>query len=191
MTWKTPPSLKWLIVKRSRLSGALQKLNAEQEALKREFDDLEARSAKLRRKLEVLDEVFELHDIRIDPTEIQPVTPSTGIKIFRQGEMSRQIFRALSAQNGWQTTSEIVQRMIPQVKPVEGVTHDLVQRAVRRRLRSLFRQGRVERRCAVKADGRHDGLGQSMWRLPGCDGASIHASGSSFVDERSSNGSFI
>src|SRR6185437_13400282 len=34
MTWRTPPALKWLITKRSRLSGALLKLDDERAKLR-------------------------------------------------------------------------------------------------------------------------------------------------------------
>jgi hypothetical protein len=93
MTWRTPPSLKWLIVKRSRLSGEIQKLDAECAVLKEQFDRLEDRANKLRRHLSSLDHTFQLHEIQVEPTELAIVVPHWNQRIFPHGQMSRHIHR--------------------------------------------------------------------------------------------------
>jgi hypothetical protein len=69
MTWRTPPSLKWLIVKRSRISGLIRRFSDERVELSARLDRINQPTARLERQLQALDVTFELHDIQIEPTD--------------------------------------------------------------------------------------------------------------------------
>jgi hypothetical protein len=89
MTWRTPPSLKWLIVKRSRTSGLVSRLIEEREALSVRLERVTQLVSRLERQLQALDVTFELHDIQIEPTDIAPVVPHKAVKLLPFGQMSR------------------------------------------------------------------------------------------------------
>jgi len=114
MTWRTPPSLKWLIVKRSRLSGQLERLAPDLESTKDQFEQLSARLARLRKQLEALDQTLLLHDIQIGPTGIEPVVPHRRQRLFPNGQLGCHI-RCLLAErkhNEWVPTKEITRSIM-------------------------------------------------------------------------------
>ena len=94
MTWRTPSSLKWLITKRSRLSGALLKLDDERSKLSDRIRSLDRRAGVLREQLSALDQTFGLHEISMEPTTIRPVRPHTGARrrLLPHGQLSRIMF---------------------------------------------------------------------------------------------------
>lgn len=71
MTYKIPPSLKWLIDKHARISGKVAKLKkrlASVEDLVLELNDLE-------KQLLSVEEMLKIHDIQIDISLIKPRRP--------------------------------------------------------------------------------------------------------------------
>lgn len=167
MAWRTPPSLKWLIVKRSRLSGEIQKLDAECAVLKEQFERLEDRANKLRQHLCSLDHTFQLHEVQVEPTELAIIVPHWNQRIFPHGQMSRHIRRILATNEGWASTTEVTLKIIQcsKVAVEDEETYTYVHVAVRKRLRSMLKKGEV-RRLEGPTRGRcYDGSNQSMWQL--------------------------
>jgi hypothetical protein len=166
MTWKTPSSLKWLIVRRSRLSGMLEKLEPKHTALKEQFELIDARVNKLRQQLSALDQTFQLHEIQIDPTGLRPVVPHDHRRLVPHGQMSRQIRSILINRHDWVSTAEIAQRIIHQLNAkVNDDAYAYVHIAVRRRLRGMLREGQVQRIQGTPKGRCYDGSNQSLWRL--------------------------
>jgi len=166
MTWRTPPSLKWLIVKRSRISGRIEKLAEEQDSLVARLDHLKGLISRLRGQLRALDETFGLHDIQIEPTEIAPVTPHQEAMVLPFGQMSRILLGTMRKHGTWVTTTVLTYEVLARV-PDGAPSHDekYVRRAVRRRLGTLLREGRVERLLDNPLS--HDGSSEALWRVPG------------------------
>jgi len=168
MTWRTPPSLKWLIVKRSRLSGQLERLAPELEAAKDKFEQMSARVERLKKQLEALDQTFLLHDIQIDPTEIESVVPQRRQRLLPPGQLGRNI-RGLLAERKhgqWVATEEITREVMERLglSVVDGV-YQPVRKAVRNRLHSLMNAGELERIIGAPTNNETDHGNQSLWRL--------------------------
>jgi chromosome segregation ATPase len=167
MTWKTPPSLKWLIVKRSRLSGEVQNLEAERATLKEQVQQIENRLTRLNSLLGSLDHTFQLHEIQINPTEIATVVPQKNKRILPPGQMSRQIRRILASHDGWASTTEVTHKIIHYSKILveDEEVYEYIHVAVRKRLRSMLAKGEVQRMEGPTKGRCYDGSNQSTWRL--------------------------
>jgi hypothetical protein len=167
MTWKTPSSLKWLIVKRSRLSGEVQNLEAQRASLKEQLRQIESRLVTVGSLLSSLDQTFQLHEIQVEPTEIAPVVPQKNKRILPPGQMSRQIRRILASHEGWASTAEITIKIIQysNISVKDEDTYEYVHIAVRKRLRSMFAKSEVQRMEGSTKGRCYDGSNQSTWRL--------------------------
>lgn len=121
--------------------------------------------SKLERQLQALDVTFELHDIQIEPTEIAPVVPHKAIRLLPFGHMSRVMLRAMRKHGAWVPTTVLAIEVCA-CMPDGGQSYDetYIRRAVRRRLRTLLREGRVERLLDNALS--HDGLSEALWRIP-------------------------
>ncbi|ULU24381.1 hypothetical protein [Dyella terrae] len=168
MNWRTPPSLKWLIVKRSRLSGQLERLAPDLESAKDEFEQLSARVERLKKQLEALDQTFLLHDIQIDPTGIEPVVPHRRQRLLPQGQLGRHIRRLLAERkhSEWVATEEITRAIMEHLGLSEvGGIYQATRKAVRNRLHSLMSAGELERIIGSPTNNETDRGNQSLWRL--------------------------
>lgn len=175
MSWRTPSSLKWLIIKRSRLSGELERLLPKLDSLKGEYEQMEATVNELRDQLAALDQTFLLHDIQIDPRGIEPVIPHRHPRLFPNGHMGRHIRRILAEREHgeWTTTPEIARKImehlsISETDGADGLYRS-VRRAVRNRLQSLMQAGEVERIIGATTNKNAPGEDQSRWRLTRLD----------------------
>jgi hypothetical protein len=167
MTWKTPPSLKWLIVQRSRLSGEVQNLEAQRTSLKEQLQQIENRLVTVSSLLSSLDHTFQLHEIQIEPTEIATVVPQKNKRLLPPGQMSRQIRRILACHDGWASTAEITIKIIQysNISVKDEETYEYVHIAVRKRLRSMLAKSEVQRMEGSTKGRCYDGSNQSTWRL--------------------------
>lgn len=171
MTWRTPSALKWLITKRSRLSGALLKLNDERAKLRNEIRALDCRAEKLHDQLAALDQTFALHEISMDPKVVRPVRPHTRARLLPHGQLNRITLAELRLADDWLSTSEMVARILNHLPEQEQLPLEHVRYCIRMRLGALARKGLLDRRNdGVSAVGTHDGNSESHWRL-----ASMHA----------------
>jgi hypothetical protein len=122
-----------LIVKRSRISGLIEKLTNERVALVARLEHMDGLLPKLHRQLQSLDDTFGLHAIQIEPTEIAPIRPQEKAKILPLGQMSRILLKVMRLQGSWVTTSVLI-RAVLGVVPDDGPEFDerYINRAVRR-----------------------------------------------------------
>jgi hypothetical protein len=165
MTWRTPPSLKWLIVKHSRLQGELVLLECQATALDIQVAEQKQRIEDARQNLLAIERALTLHEIQVEPDEIARVVPHANKQLYEHGDLTRKIYAALRITEGWMSTADVVEHAtgfrygICDSKFYEGL-----RRTFRRRLRALAARGCVERqlhpgRTAKKPN-------QSLWRLP-------------------------
>ena len=174
MTWRTPPALKWLITKRSRLSGALLKLDDERAKLRDKIASLDGRAGALRKQLAALDETIGLHEIPMDPEDIRPVRPHARAWLLPHGQLSRIIFAELRAAGDWLSTTEMVARILWHLPERERLPIEPIRHCVRKRLRTLARKGLLDRRTdGTSAIGVHDGSSEAYWRLTSARGSSF------------------
>ncbi|WP_233840940.1 hypothetical protein [Dyella sp. 2HG41-7] len=163
--WRTPSSLKWLINKRSRFSGALVKLEKTRDELVSKIQELENKASAIRSKLAALDETIRLHEIVIEPTDIRPVKPQSNTYLVPFGQLGRSILKVLREHDGWMTTNEIIRRISHLSEHFQVWDAEYVRRSVRCRLRQLATKGILERKVDASDRGRHDGVTQTLWRL--------------------------
>lgn len=180
---RTPPSLKWLLDRRARLAGEIEKLRksypenlAEAEKICEQGRKLLDQGTKkvasiewmFNRKLEMLtadltaiDHTLRLHEIQISPDLIPSIWPH-GEHFLPYGDLTRAIYDCLkSAEGVAQSTSNVaiyvasrIGREIP-----DGVFVEL-RYSVRHRLKKLCSQGKV-----IRTNTPQKGL-EARWRLP-------------------------
>jgi hypothetical protein len=166
MTWRTPPSLKWLIKNRSRLSGRIEQLQSTQALLKEQVGLIEVRINKFKQQLSALDQTFQLHEIQVDPTGLRSIVPWRNKRLVPHGEMTRQILRMLRHHEGWASTSQIASKIAERVSTsLDKETSNYIHIVVRRRLRRMASNGQLQRIVGAQKGRCYDGSNQSLWRL--------------------------
>ena len=131
MTWRTPPSLKWLIDKRSRLSGMVEQLESRQAFLKEQFELIDVDINKLRQQLSSLDQTFLLHEIQVDPNGLRTIVPHRNLRLVPHGQMTRAICRILRHHEGWASTTQIAEKIAEQLSiPMDKETSAYIHIAV-------------------------------------------------------------
>lgn len=106
MNCRTPSSLNWLIVKRSRIAGSIAKAESRKRALFAYAAEIEGRCEMLRRDLGAIDHSIGLHELAIDPTLIPPA--GTHRHFFARGALTRLVMRYLTASSPrWVSTTEL------------------------------------------------------------------------------------
>lgn len=164
MTWRTPSSLKWLIVRRSRISGALLSLDAEKKRLLDRLATVEGRATALRQHLAALDHTFQLHEIQMEPAEILPVKPQRRKRLMPPGQLGRAILSELRQAADWLPSTEILARIADRINPEES-DYQEIRKCLRRRLGTLARDGVLERRASLSEKGLYDGQGATLFRI--------------------------
>ena len=168
MTWRTPPALKWLITKRSRLSGALLKLDDERAKLRDKIVSLDCRSGALLKQLAALDETIGLHEIPVNPEDIRPVRPHTRARLLPYGQLNRIIFTELRLAGDWLSTTEVVARILRYLPERERFPLEPIRHCVRKRLRALASKGLLDRHTdGISAVGVNEDGREAYWRLTG------------------------
>jgi hypothetical protein len=94
MTMRIPPSLSWLIKKRSYVLGEL--LDAEKK-LSDHIKQEEKRIKKIKANLRSLDGTIKLHEIKLDPNVIDPTRPTFKTKFLPHGGYTKLVFEVLRA----------------------------------------------------------------------------------------------
>lgn len=148
MSWRTPSSLKWLIVKRSRLSGTVDQLTRGRAKLLEQLEDIQHRLEKVRHDLAGVDHVLGLHEIKIEPETIIPVIPHRARSLMAFGELTRLIYRALRDAGGKSTTRDIVDFILIADPKLQKLDYDYVRQKVRQRLKGMVRSGQIASQIA-------------------------------------------
>jgi hypothetical protein len=89
---RTPSSMAWLIGKRARIKGQLDRLRRIQSTLPDQIAELES-------ALKALDAVIPLHEVKVDPQVIKGCAPK-GPAIAASGELTRFLLRVLREAKG-------------------------------------------------------------------------------------------
>ena len=137
MTTRIPPSLSWLIKKRSYLLGEL--IDAEKK-LSAHIKQEEARIKKIKANLRSLDGTIKLHEIKLDPTVIEPTRPTFKNKFLPHGGYTKLVFEVLRAAHPNPVSTEhIASRLVELVG--DQVTFARAIDIIRYRMKDLSRQG--------------------------------------------------
>lgn len=163
--WRTPPALKWLIKKRSRLSGLLLRLKSERSELQARLEAIERTLPLVERDLMAIDLTLRQHEIQIEPTEIRPIRPQKRQRLVASNKLGPLILQILREHDDWLTARDLTEFVGNHVLDFESLDPRNTLERVRRRLNKLAKAGLVERQRDVADDeptyNRRDG----RWRL--------------------------
>ncbi|MDP3607790.1 MAG: hypothetical protein Q8R74_01800 [Methylophilus sp.] len=141
MTNRIPPSLNWLIDKRARISGEIEKTRRSlkrAQVLIKELEELEV-------KLKAIDTALDLHDIKIDVNLIKPIASNTYRLNIPHGDLTKSILTCIRL-NG--TNKPVAKSVIHNFVvarhfdfDADEITHAQVSLSIKRRLNCLYHKG--------------------------------------------------
>ena len=161
---RLPSSLKWLIDRRARVAGEIEKIEASLAKCRMLANEL----APLKELLASIDQTMAIHEITIEPALI-PVIKSRDVCIsLPYGELTRTILLCLRVNSGEPvSTDQITAFLVARHMDLTANSSPLsdLRESVRYRLKNLCRQGLVYRHHGEK------GGSQGLWSL---SGATLH-----------------
>ncbi len=141
---RLPSSLKWLIDRRARVAGEIEKI----EALLAKCQKLSDELIPLKELLASVDQTLALHDITVDVELIQAIK-SQEIRIsVPHGELTRAILLCLKINDGIPcSTNEVTAFVAARFANLQGETSSMpeLRESVRYRLKDLCSDGFVQR----------------------------------------------
>lgn len=167
MTWRTPSSLKWLIVRHSRQQGVLHLQERQAGKLQEQLDAALQSIAETKANLEAIERTLTLHEIPVNVAEIEAIVPQLNPRLFTFGELTRRIYKALRESGGWVTTEEVIRHVTGLDKgSADPAEYRHARSVLRDRLKKLAWSGKLERApCQVQPRPKPS-LRQTKWRLP-------------------------
>lgn len=171
---RTPPSLKWLIDKRARLLGEISKyentrseriasaekavtdathvLNYAKQRLACEQVVRPKLLEALREDLKAIDSTLALHEVQIDPEIIPPIRSQEAQKKLPYGVITRLIYQCLAYAGKHSMTTTEIAAFIAGCNNMEvaGDSFLDLRKSVRKRLKSMCADGKIERIHSAK-----------------------------------------
>ena len=181
---RTPPSLKWLLDRRARLVGELEKLQkrhpkklaAAEEVHRKAKEHLEQtkRQIALQKKrfrmrqkllsadLDAIDNTLKQHEIRISSELIQPIASQDAYKFLPFGELTRTIFEYLkcAGENPLSTTDLTISIASSIDREISDKEFTALKHSVAHRLDHLRHQGKI-----IKSNNSKRNV-EGLWKLP-------------------------
>lgn len=145
MANRIPPSLNWLIDKRARIAGEIEKTRRSLKRAQELIDELED----LEIKLKAIDTTLDLHNIKIDVNLIKPIKSKELRLNIPHGELTKSILLCIKlyGESGPVSKATIVDFVIARNFDINASKITLAQigLSVQMRLKGLYRQGYVLR----------------------------------------------
>jgi len=160
----TPPSLKWLIRKRSRAAGTIDQLEAQLAPLKDRAERIASRQARLGMQAESMQGELELRGV------VAPLHQKTWIgkraSHFPRGHLTDATCEFLSKDpKRWQPTSAIADYVITTGGGVPAEELKSAYLAIRKLLRQMVRKGYLVRTWDDGSREANGGSFEAGWRL--------------------------
>lgn len=163
---RTPPSLKWLLVRRARLLGEIERhkqaIDAAKARLQEDLNQAQLRLAFLEHELSVpmtehrmlevcqndldaIDGALKQHEIQVNTSLVRPIRSQIAERHLEHGQISRYIYRYLkSVYPSSATATEIATFIIETEKiPVDIPQYEDFRDRVRQRLKNLTYLGKI------------------------------------------------
>lgn len=155
---RLPSSLNWLIDKRARVDGELQR--AEKYLLKnqRVFEKylrMQQEVPVLRNILDSLDQILGLHEVQINPQLIPTIRGKVRKHELPHGEITKSIFRRLQMADGQPVSSNEIAEYLAQRRQDFGLPpapSKQLLRQIHQRLGCLYAEGKLERHHQLPAN---------------------------------------
>ncbi len=146
MSTRVPPSLKWLIDKRARLHGEIIKTQNSIAKAHQLIDELK----KLNETLAAIDKTLELHEIKIDVINIQPIHTKYVRLDLPHGSITNAILTCLRLYTDSNTPiykTQIVEFLIARHSELDApeTSKAQVSMSVKSALKRLYRNGVIKR----------------------------------------------
>ncbi len=158
---RTPPSMAWLIEQRRALKGQIDRKRRQIAQAQRALEDLPRELVDLEARLGHLDDVFKLHEVQVQPTQIKGKRAKRKA-LLPYGVLTKQILKALKGSDAPLLTSVIASVVAASLaEPLGWAQMTYLRRRTADRLRKLVANGTVQRHheCAV---GNYD---EGAWSL--------------------------
>lgn len=159
---RLPSSLKWLIDRRARVAGEIEKIERMLAECQRLVDDIRP----LKDLLTSIDQTLALHEISIDVSLIQPIKSQELRLNLPHGELTRGILLALKLAGGMPMSTDAVTSVVVArytELSAEPISATELRTSVRYRLKNLCAQGLVKRQRSG------NGARTPTWTLSGAD----------------------
>ncbi len=141
MANRIPPSLNWLIDKRARISGEIEKTRRSlkrAQVLIKELEDLEV-------KLNAIDTTLDMHNIKINVSLIKPIVSKSYRLNIPHGELTKSILTCIRLHGADNPVAKstihdfVVARHFD--FDADEVTHAQISLSIKRRLNCLYHDG--------------------------------------------------
>jgi hypothetical protein len=148
---KLPSSLNWLIKRRGRIDGSIQKIERYLDDHRRAFEkyqELTSELSFLRETLGSIDTTLRLHKLQIDPKNIPAINGKNYLTDLPRGELTSLIFESVGMARGQPVSSkEIVDFIVEHRKASNSqpMVRLSLSQQVTRRLNGLYQKGKLVR----------------------------------------------
>jgi hypothetical protein len=148
---KLPSSLNWLIKKRGRIDGSIQKIERYLETHRRSFEkyqELTSELSFLRETLTSIDTTLRLHELKIDPQNIPAIRGKNYLTDLPRGELSQLILERIGIAGGKPVSSKEIVDFILQDRKASGappMVRISLSLKVNRRLNGLYQNKKLIR----------------------------------------------
>jgi len=159
--YKLPTSLHWLIEKRGRIDGSIQKIERYLDKHRFFFEKYRQMNDELlllQETLASVDRTLQLHKIQVDPKFIPTIHGRNQVTDLRHGELTKYIMGRLEISKGQPVSSKEIVDFIVDSRLAQGeppVVRAFLSRRVHARLKALHSEGKVVRHHPQKT--RHYG----------------------------------
>jgi hypothetical protein len=156
--FRLPTSLHWLIEKRGRIDGSIQKIERYLDKHRKAFEKYQGLAndlALLKETLASVDKTLQLHKIQVDPQFIPTIHGRNYVTDLQHGELTRSIYERLDIGNDQPVSSKeivdfIIERRKAQGKP--PVVRAFLSHRVYKQLKNLHWRGKVVRHHPQKTN---------------------------------------
>jgi hypothetical protein len=146
---KLPSSLNWLIKRRGRIDGSIQKIERYLETHRRSFEkfrELTSELSFLRETLISIDTTLRLHKLQIDPQNIPVIHGKNYLTDLPRGELSQLILERIEIGSGHPVSSKEIVDFILQNRKASGappMVRTSLSQKVTRRLNGLYQNKKI------------------------------------------------
>lgn len=148
---KIPSSLNWLIKRRGRIDGSIQKIERyldDHRRIFKKYQELTNELSLLKETLESVDTALRLHKLQIDPKNIPSINGKNYVTDLPRGELSLLIFERIKMGCGQPVSSKEIVDFIILCRQAAGASpmpRSSLSPKVSWRLKALCKEGELTR----------------------------------------------
>ena len=162
MRLSTPSSLKWLIDKRVRFAGQIQRKRDQLARHQQQATACKREINSLLKQLASIEGAMKLHEIQINPEDLRPIRPHYNGRVTSHGAMTRTIRRTLFLSPNHIASTDALLATVLKAMTSQPAADELerIRQRLRVRLCIMVRKGYLIRHTS------NDPCAPRMWQLP-------------------------